>query len=164
MKKIFCLSVVMLFLAVSFESNAQVRAGAGFLFGTLTDDFGINLNGEYLFSDRWSAETHVSIFFVEDISDPLIGDLNQGLWMIDFDAHYHFLGGKGGPYALAGLNLSTGRVEFAGESTSDTDVGLNIGGGYIADLGGRVMPFADVRYIISNADQLVIRAGAKYSF
>jgi opacity protein-like surface antigen len=163
MKKMTVLLALGAFLFAG-QAEAQIRAGAGLMFGTLTDDLGININGEYAFNDKWSTEAHVSIFFVEDIEGGGF-TADQSLWMIDFDAHYHIIKGL---YALAGLNFTTFKAstDVLGTqvSASDTDVGLNIGAGYLLDLGGRIKPFGDIRYVISGSDQLVIRAGAKYEF
>lgn len=164
MKSIALHTMTIGLLLISMGSQAQFRAGAGLGFGTGPDDLAINLNGEYLFDDQWSAEAHLSFFFVEN---PPVGD--AGFWMIDFDAHYHFSDVEGGGlYALGGLNIATSTAEvnlFGVErSSSDTSVGLNLGAGYVLDLDRQFIPFGDVRYIISEVDQVFIRVGAKYSF
>jgi hypothetical protein len=164
-----------LFFLFSFLWNSsfsqEVLVGGGFLFGTLTDDFGVNMTGEYVIDESWAAEAHATIFFVEN--SELFGiEVKRRLWMIDFDAHYSAPLGMGKIYGLAGLNLTTYKEKaevsspLIGEvegSVSDTDIGLNIGGGYILDLGEPVRPFGDIRYVISGSDQFIVRLGIKYA-
>ncbi|MEM7548552.1 MAG: outer membrane beta-barrel protein [Bacteroidota bacterium] len=153
--------IVMFVLAMFCFSNSygQVRAGIGFVWGSEIEDLGINFNGEYNFDEYWSAETQLSIFFVED-EDSFFGEVDRGFWTLNFDGHYHFQGNSSGPYALAGINIAT----FSVESASDTNVGLNLGGGYLYEFDGPISAFGDVKYVISDFDQLVIRLGAKYTF
>lgn len=46
-------------------------------------------------------------------------------------------------------------------SASDSKFGLNVGAGYTIALEGPIIPFGEVKYIISKFDQLVLSAGIR---
>ena len=155
--------MLVLFVVASYDTQAQVRAGAAFAYGSEIEEFGLNFNGEYGINDNISANANLTIFFVEDLPG-----FDNGFWTLNFDGHYYFNGELAGPYALAGLNVATATVEgeFLGVpfDESTTEIGINIGVGYLYDSGGAITPFGDAKYVLGDADQLVIRAGAKFNF
>ncbi len=141
-------------LSTSFDAKSQLRVGAGLGWGSEIEELGINFNGEYKFLDYYSGESNITIFFIEG---------NSSFWTLNLDGHYHFMGNEAGPYGLVGLNIATFELDFGFRDfdASTTEIGLNIGGGYSANV-GRWNPFGDVKYVISDFDQLVIRVGVKY--
>ena len=163
MKKLLTPFLILLFVVLVQETSAQARAGLGFVYGSEVEEFGFNFNGEYGINENISLNANISIFFIEDVPG-----VDNGFWTLNFDGHYYFQGGLSGFYGLAGLNIAT--ATFEGEilgfpvDESSSELGLNIGGGYLYDTGGAIAPFGDVKFVLGDADQLVFRAGAKYNF
>jgi len=129
------------------DAEAQVAVGPQASWGSEAD-FGVG--GRALINiPNVNLETVLSaeLFFPD-------GDVD---WL-DFNAnvfyHFHLPDTHSVvPYAGAGLNVA--RLSFNG---SETEAGLNIGGGIRFPAGG-MTPFIDARFVFSDADQFVISAG-----
>jgi hypothetical protein len=70
------------------------------------------------------------------------------------------------PWVLAGLNLANGSVghdlgESGNSSDSDTEIGLNLGGG-LNFMGGPVQPFVGVKFELGGGDGAMIFAGVSF--
>lgn len=66
------------------------------------------------------------------------------------------------PFALAGLNVSRASFEIAGESESETDVGLNLGGG-VTFPSSSLQPFAGLKFEIQDGSSFVIFGGVGFA-
>lgn len=169
MKKILLVIAVLFF---SVQSQAQIAAGGGISFG-LDSDFGnagINLRGMYTgITDEIDGVLGINIFFPTKFSFPG-GETKFSIFTINFDGHYNFEVGDGGKvYPLAGLNITVGKVTveqtipFFGTQTaeaSETDIGLNFGGGGSLAFSDVVTGFAEIKYVLtSDFDQPVGTAG-----
>ncbi|MDX1628036.1 MAG: hypothetical protein R3345_05020, partial [Fulvivirga sp.] len=67
-------------------------------------------------------------------------------------------------YALGGLNLATiGFDNPFGDDDSNTELGLNLGIGTNFNINSSVMPFAQLRFVIGDADQAVLSFGVKFN-
>jgi len=70
-------------------------------------------------------------------------------------------------YALAGINFAIVSVPFfnpfTGQrvSNSATEAGLNLGAGFNYKASEKLMPFAELKYNISDFDQLILFAGIR---
>ena len=88
---------------------------------------------------------------------------------VNANANYYLLNQDNiGVYALGGLNYSSVKVSFdnawlGSSSASDGRFGLNLGGGINFKLGGNIIPFAEIKYVIIDGGQLVAGAGAKFN-
>jgi len=131
------------------------------------EKLGLFARGAYDITDEIRGNATVNFFFGESVE----GIASTNVWTINLDGHYKLIDeDEFGVYALAGLNLATVRVKFEDPtgifgnfSESSTEVGLNVGGGAELPL-DTVIPFAEVKYVISNLDQLVIMAGVRFPF
>lgn len=103
----------------------------------------------------------------------VIGDFKLKWFEINADANYYFevSNPKIKPYGLAGLNLSIVSVPsfsfgFLGktEETSQTKLGINIGGGADFNIDKNITPFTQIKYNLSEFDQLSIMIGVRYEF
>ncbi len=56
-------------------------------------------------------------------------------------------------------NFSTGQKETIKDSDSDTEFGLNLGGGGQYDINEKIALFGELKYVISSYDQLVFTFG-----
>ncbi|TAJ14899.1 porin family protein [Marinilabiliaceae bacterium JC017] len=140
MKKLLTVVAVMaIFSSVSF---AQFKIGGGLTMGTkmgIDDDgdekmgVGINVRGDYYFSEKFSVSPGFTYFF-PGAPDGI--DLNA--WQINTDAHYHFYSNDViSVYGLGGLNYSHTKTEvdvsdFVNGVINDIDPDL----GFDIDFGG----------------------------
>ncbi len=152
-------------IASCSQSFAQTKLGGGLAYGSEIENVGINVHGEYFFNEQWSGE----VGFVYFLPKNIVGDLNLKWFEINTNAHYYFDVDNVEPYAIGGLNIAIVSSDFVnpftGEqsSVSNTEVGLNIGGGVSFDIGSAVKPFGELRYVLGDADQLVIGGGVRFN-
>jgi len=125
----------------SFAQEGQFQAGA-----------------TYGFTEEISGAADVIFFFPENID-----------WF-EFNAngHYKFLAEEGmSVYGLAGLNYVSISVDIpsfngsGGGSVSNSEIGLNLGGGAEFDVDFANI-YGELKYVLSNADQLVLSAGLRF--
>ncbi len=135
---------------------AQKRIGGGFSWGSGAEDVGININAEIFFKDKISISPKFNYYFTGSILT---------YWELNGDLHYYFQGGDTGVYGIGGINITHIGFDFdlfgIKTSVSDTEFGLNVGAGYNVGLTGPIIPFGEIKYIISNFDQLVLTAGIR---
>lgn len=171
MKKILLTAalVAVFGFAATAQEQGDIRLGAGLVLGTQTaldDDgsealgFGINIGGEYLVTDIISVAPSYSYFFESEIAG---GAFSVRYSSLNLDGRYYF--GDGMFYALAGLSFSsvTSTVEILGVSVegSDTETGLNIGGGIMYPISDSVFLNGQVKYN-TPIEQLAINVGVAF--
>lgn len=153
--KLFFTSLAFLLIG-SVSLSAQFSAGAGLAYGTDVEELGIRAVGVYQFAEEWRGAADFIYYFdgVEDVS----------LWELNTNAHYVFSNDdKFLAYALAGLNLIAVTVDLGvigGGKETNTEAGLNIGAGGQYFVTENVSIHGEVKYAISDADQIVIGIGA----
>jgi len=135
---------------------AQKRVGGGFSWGSGVEEVGINLNAEIFIKDKIAISPKFTYYFTGS---------NTTFWELNGDVHYYFQGGDSGVYGIGGLNISHSAVDFVflgvPASRSESKFGLNVGAGYTIALEGSIIPFGELKYIISKFDQLVLTAGIR---
>ena len=138
----------------SQNTFAQKRIGGGFSWGSVVEDVGINVNAEIFLKGNIAISPNFIYYFVGS---------NLTFWELNGDVHYYFQGGDTGVYGIGGLNITHRAIDipFLGISVSDNELGLNVGAGYSFGLEGPIIPFGEVKYIISSFDQLVLSAGIR---
>ncbi|MFN1833777.1 outer membrane beta-barrel protein [Balneola sp. MJW-20] len=160
------LSIVMVNTA-----DAQIEVGAGLVLGTgaydgagdVNNDIGLKVDGRYDINEQIAVGADFTFFFPKDESG-----VKFKLSALNLNGFYDFLNEEEfNLYGLAGLNIAFWEIEFpdvggffGGGSISDTEIGLNIGAGaeYVMNFGNL---FGEVKYVISDLDQLVIAAGVR---
>lgn len=166
-----CIKNCLLALAFTFLSTgafAQFSVAGGLSFGTQIENIGIFARGAYDFTDVIRGNATINFFLGESAGEGGFS-ASTNLWTVNFDGHYLLVEEDAiNVYALAGLNLSTIRVKFddptgiiGNFSESTTEIGFNAGGGIEFPL-ETLIPFAEVKYVISDFDQLVIMAGVRF--
>ncbi len=152
MKKVLLLVVIA--FGIIFSANAQFRVGGGIAAGSnisMDDDgdgkfgFGIQVRGEYDFTDKISAAAGFNYYF-PDVPEGFDFKLNE----IFAQGHYYFLdNGDMKIYGLAGLSYIMWDVsyEIMGYSSSadGTETGLILGGGINYSL-GNMSAFGELKY------------------
>lgn len=142
------------FALLAYGASAQIRVGGGLGYGTDISEVGLNIRGLYQINDNIGAQADFMFYFVGE---------NLSYTEFNVNGNYFFGTEQFRPYALAGLNISRlkASVPFFG-SITDTEIGLNVGGGGMYDINDMISVFGEAKYIVSNADQLVITAGVLF--
>ena len=80
------------------------------------------------------------------------------------DGHYFFeVDPTWTIYPLFGVNIATVSEKVNDISFSNSDVGINLGFGSEYNIDRKFSGFGEIKYVISDADQLVITFGVLYS-
>lgn len=151
-----------------FVSNAQVetRVGAMLAYGSEIENIGIGATAEFGIMEKLSVAPSFVYFLPKEE-----GPIKWNWFEVNADANYYFLQDDGFQlFGLAGLNYTHVKVKsdvdfgpYGGSyDASDGRIGLNLGAGVNLDLGGNIMPFANLKYVIIDDGQLVVGAGVKF--
>lgn len=153
MKK-FTLSLVFI-IAICFASQAQKSIGAGLAYGSEIENLGIGVNAEFELNDQIDIAPSFIYYFKKN---------NVSWWELNGNINYIFSDNGPTIYGLAGLNITSVKVDFGPFSASDSELGLNLGIGASFAQTGSVRPFAEAKYTISNFDQLSLFGGVRFPF
>lgn len=171
MKKL--LTVGILVIGLIFLSNTNLYAqgeagdisiGGGLGYGTEVESIGIQAGGVYTINEQFRGAADLIYYFPNE--DDFGGNFT---WFeVNLNGHYLFTAEEDlTAYALAGLNFASFSYDlpsfqgFGGGKVSDTEVGLNIGAGLEYDIDFALF-YAELKYALSSADQLVISAGLRF--
>ena len=133
--------LLLLFAIPMISLKAQKQAGAGITYGADVKSLGLMIETEYFLNKDLA------------ISPDLIIYLSQG-WELNLNSTIFLVGIDNVMiYGLGGLNFST--------LSKVTKMGINIGAGVNLDIGERVTPFAELKYILGGFDQLVLGVGMR---
>lgn len=129
--------------------------------GAVTDNGGATFGGgmQVGLTDRLLAVAEVGYLTVE-------GD-NTSAVSVDFNAHYLFSlanNARMKPYLLGGLGIIRSSVDFGSVSASDTDAGLNLGGGLRIDAGQNWGIRPEIKFLIQDNTSARFSVGVYYSF
>lgn len=157
MKKFLMAACMMLMSVAAFAQQGETAVGVNLNYGMHSDykNFGLGAKVQYEFIDNVRAEAAFNYFFKKD---------NLSQWEVDLNVHYLFPIGGVKIYPLAGLSLLNSKVSYKGFSSSDSDFGLNLGGGVEFPIAEKLKANAEVKYqIVNDFDRPVISVGVAYS-
>lgn len=167
MKKIFLTS--MFILGLAFTAEAQTKAGVHFGYGSEIDRPLIGANAEFGITDKISIAPDFTYYFTEKIAY-----VKTSMWEFNANAHYYFMdNNKFKVFGLGGLNYTHAKVTWDGPvwgfgggetSSSDGEIGFNLGGGATYDLTDKIQAFSTLKYTIGSTDQVALFVGARYIF
>ncbi len=157
MKHSFIYLPCLLFLFFAQSATAQFSVGAGLAYGAELEDLGIQVKGLYQIDDTWRGAVDL-IFYFDGVEDVNVTEINLNGQYLFGDIE------SVAPYALAGLNIFRVGTSLDGTSFSASEVGLNVGGGVNFPISETLTGAAELKYVIGDADQLVIGAGVIFSF
>ena len=146
------LTITALFTIAHTSSFAQTRVGGAFAYGN-DFDFGIQINSEFFVADNIAVAPDFTFFFPSNFDG----------WILNINGHYYFMEPNTGVYGLAGIGIENASFDSFGFSFSETNVGLNLGGGYAVDLGGNITPFGQLMLVIGNFNDVVFSGGARFT-
>ena len=156
-----------IFALMSVGATAQLELGGALVFGTEISTIGLQARGQYEITEEFDGTANLTYFFPK--TEGVSGfEVKLSMFTINFDGHYNaYSSGTVEVYPLLGLNISivTIKTDFdiPGTTTSaklsDTNVGLNVGGGAAFEISDGLNAFGELKYVASSFDQLVISAG-----
>ena len=166
--------LLLLFAFISFSAlgYAQLNAGLAFIYGSEIEQFGIAAKGQYNgIAENIDGSVGLHFFFPDKVSG-FGGEVKSSLFTINLDGHYNVEAGESfDVFGLAGLNIASITVKvdssnpFIGSGKeSDTKIGLNIGGGASTAINEKLKGFGEIKYVISDFDQLVVAFGVLMAF
>lgn len=163
MKKV--LFTVLLATVVSLTASAQTRVGGLLGYGSEIESLALGAVGEFMIKENMGISPQVVFFFGKKQ-----GDVKSSMWEINGNFNYYFLQENIDLYGILGLNIASYKVKYDGPalpgfsaSASDTEIGLNLGlGANFPVSNDSILPFAELKYVISDFDQLAIFAGVKF--
>ncbi len=171
MNRKILLAIALIGLVSGIESYGQVTyiGGAGH-YGTAIKELGIGVNAIYTINEKIDFAPGFVYYFLNEVpSEEGEGVVKNKWWSINLDGHYIPVETDlFQAYGLMGLNITSmrGRYDysidnqrFEGSLTPSQKLGLNIGGGIHLKLGDKVAPFAEAKYTLGEADQLVFSFG-----
>jgi len=151
----------------SQKTNAQITVGGGLAYGTEIETVGFNATGQYFIKENIAIVPSFTYYLPRNI----VGNFSLKWFEINADINYYFdlENSNIKPYGLGGLNYSIITVpsfDFgilgSSDSSSNSELGFNLGAGADYDLGKKITPFAQLKYTLGDADQLTILAGIRY--
>ena len=160
LKIVFAIIIFIAFTPDQVKAQ-QMKVGGGLVYASSVNSIGISLNGEYQFTDEWSASPAFTYFLKKD-----------DYWTrmtLDLDANYKFkeIEGVGGLYGIGGLaftfdSFSWGDSTLDGYNNTSTSLGLNLGIGLNFALAEKMTIAPELRYTIMSGGYL--RIGAKFMY
>ena len=153
------IALITLFSFFSFLLKAQdFSLGGGLGYGTQINNLGLNFRGDVKFEKQWSITPHFNYFF-----NKTEGAVTYKWNALNIDGHYFFeLDQLWTFYPLFGINFSTVSEKVNDITFSNSDVGINLGIGSEYNFDRRLSGFGEIKYVVSEADQLVITLGLLY--
>lgn len=143
---------------ISLAANAQTRVGGMLGFGSEIETLGIGALGEFMIKENMGISPQIFFFFGKD---------DVSMWEINGNFNYYFMQEEVDLYGLAGLNIASIKVDYDSpfiDDASDTEIGINLGLGANFHVSNEnILPFAELKYAISDFDQLAIFAGVKFT-
>ena len=160
MKKLVFAVFATLFCVSAFAQQGTFAVGAQAVYGSEIKNVGFGVKAQYSFTDPLRAEASFNYFLKKD---------GVSMWEINANAHYLFDLGGVSIYPLAGLNYSRVKVTVdipgvGSVSGSDGKFGANLGGGVEFPLSETIALGAEVKYVLSDYDQLVAGVGVTFKF
>jgi outer membrane protein X len=168
MKKSLIVLAMLMFAGISHVSAQDKRIGGQLIYGTNLNSLGFGAIAEFPIAEKMVISPSISFYlpkdevFAKTSAIELNGNLNYAL----LEENSILV------YAIGGLNYTSIRVKtdlggiggMSDFSVSEGRIGLNLGAGANFDLGSNLFPFAEVKYIISDFDRLVLAGGVKFNF
>ncbi|MEX2350109.1 MAG: outer membrane beta-barrel protein [Flavobacteriaceae bacterium] len=166
MKKTVVSMMFILGLFCTVQAQENTRIGAFLAYGTEIENVGIGANAEFPIIENLTIAPSLIYFLPNEEYGVKVNWLE-----VNGNANYYFISDESmGVYALGGLNYSSVKVSYDGDSffgddysASDGRFGLNLGGGINLNIGSSIVPFAELKYVLIDDGQLVASAGVKFN-
>lgn len=159
MKKLFCTMALVGMLVAPAAIQAQLSGGPVVAYHDDGEAFGV---GAYVaipltqLAEGFAINPNFIYFF------PDVGSV----WEINGDLVYRFpVSGDSpiAPFALGGINIQRFSADIGTVSVSNTDTGINLGGGVVFPMES-IRPFVGGKFELQSETSLVIFGGIGFSF
>ena len=156
-KSIFSLVILFMF-SPAYIFAQDIRIGGGLGYGSKINNIGLNFRGDVKFPKQWSITPHFNYFFNKK------KEVFTQKWnAINIDGHYFFeIDRTWLLYPLCGINFASIVEETDAITFSNSEVGINLGFGSEYYFERNISGFGEIKYVIGDADQLVINFGILY--
>jgi outer membrane protein X len=156
--------VFALLVGVSNTAQAQMKAGVGVAFGTDAESLG--LTGNFYTAIPSVENLSVGGDIIYFLPKERLPGIKSTWFEINFNGQYQFYAEQMiSAYALGGLNVAQLGTKYDNSSTNnfnDTKIGLNLGVGGEYAFSEKMMGFAELKFVLSDADQAVFLAGLRF--
>ncbi len=149
---------IIMFFSLCVKSQ-DFSIGGGLGYGSKINNIGLNIRGDVTFYKQWSITPHFNYFFnkKKGAITKMWNAFNvDGHYLIDIDQTWMM-------YPLIGINFAAVSEKVNEITFSNSDVGINVGFGSKHNFDRRLSGFGEIKYVISDTDQLVITFGILYN-
>jgi len=162
MKKLIILSFIVTGCFLSAKAqDVALKGGLGY--AMQSDKMGVLLGARVGITNEIDLTGGFGLFFPDKYTTGNGNKVKSNIWMFDVDGHYNFTPGSAVKlYPLVGINFTTGMVKVNDTKTTNTEVGMNMGGGLAYSFSSKVDGFFELKYILGNADQGMLGFGIFY--
>ncbi len=152
-------------MAITEPVEGESSIGGGLVYGSEIEKLGLQLMYYYFMTATIALGGDITFFFPEK-TEFFDSSITQTLITLNVMAHYVlYTSVIMRAYALAGLNYALFRFKSEGTgfdmSDSSSEIGLNLGGGIEYALATGFL-FLELKYILSEFDQLVLAVGYRH--
>jgi len=177
------IKITLILLIITTVANAQLKVGGKLSYGSEIESLGIGAKAIYKLNENFSLSgelnyffgittTTTNIFMGQNFSSSIVG---TDLVTLNTDLHYkinisnlndlRFYGIGGSNFSFYGTEV-TAHNSITGSTSTDnneTFIGLNLGLGGVFSITNKLDLISELKYVISNLNQIVFSAGAVYS-
>ena len=165
MKKLLLIALISsASMLLSYDVAAQVRNRVGFFLAAASGDFdmiGLGGVGEFVAMEKLTIAPQLIFYFPEDH-----GNGKSSVFELNVNANYYFYNQDVLEfYGFGGLNYTRGKwnPDGPGDSSTNGEMGLNLGAGLNFEIGKNFIPFTELRITLGDYDQFVFGAGLKFN-
>lgn len=145
----------------SCKLYAQVSGGPFIGYGSDVDQIGLGGLAEFTINDHWGISTSLLFYFPET-------NANYRFSWYEFNVNVNYYFFHEGPvhlYGIGGMNyLHSRRMEQFGDERvfASGEAGMNVGLGSNFDIGKSFRPFAELKFVLGEPEQIAFFIGIKF--
>ncbi len=155
MRRLLTLIVLFLMIATASAQKGEMKLGPLVAYGSEIKNPGLGIKFHYGINDKIRVAPDFIYYLKKN---------DVTWWELNVNGHYIFSStGDMAFYGLGGLNLLGYKVNLLGISTSDSEMGINLGAGFQKPLSSKILGVAEAKYTLSSSEQLVISVGLLFN-
>lgn len=166
-KLLFLTTCYLLCCHWGMAQKGEVMVGGQLVYSSDLKTAGLGVIAEFNLTEKLNVSPGFSFYFPKTHTF-----IKQSAWELNGNANYYFIKQEGIEfYGLGGINYTSvsSKSDLSGFGFGEVKatvgrVGLNLGAGGNFDLGKQILPFGEIKYIVSEFDRLVVAAGVKFKF
>ncbi len=146
--------------------DSPLKVGGGLTYASDISTAGLFIKGNYTITNQWEAAADFNYFFPKNYGFGV-----KFNWMaLNFNAHYIFHEQEPMTfYGIGGLNIlmihipSYTTLGAKVGSTTDSNIGLNLGAGGRYKINDKLSGLGEVKFVVGNASYLQLNVGILYN-